>query len=237
MKKILIAILLSVSAFAYAGMDRQGNPMLDPEAPPRAQSVQANEPAEDGAKGIDLLGEVLRHINRSYYKEINWATCIPALLKSGVSGCTDRYSFYLDPVQASEERDIFMDGKLAGIGATMELNKEGGAKILDVTEGSPAEKAGLQAGDVVIAVSSNTENPSATWTDLEGMPLDQTVKLIRGPKGTKINLLVIRDGVQKKFLVTRDDIRLKFLKSKMIGEKIGYIKIKSFAGEVSDEFF
>ncbi len=239
MKKILVVLLLSVPHFSHAGMDHNGSPTLDPDAPQYIKKAQEIDSKNDDA-GIVLLGEVLRYIKLEYYKNINFADCIPGLLKDGVSGCTDRYSFYLDPVQAKEENDTFTVGELAGIGATLELNKDGGIKILDVIEGSPAEKNGLQPNDIIIAVSSDaaaSPDDFKKWTFVDKMPLDQTVKLIRGPKGTKINLLVVRGAERKNFLVTRDVVKIQFLKSKVLGEHIGYIRIVEFGGDVANQFY
>ncbi len=235
MNKILIVFLLSLSNISYAGMDRQGNPTLDPEAPP--QVAQSVVDSDRHSAGIALLNEVLGLINRHYYKNIDFNNCIPALLKDGVSGCTDRYSYYLDPVQTKEEHTDFLSGEVAGIGVTIELNKEGGLKVLSVIEGSPAEKVGILENDVVIAVSSSTAISEEAWVDVRKMPLDQSINLIRGPKGSSVNLMVIRNGEQKILTMTRDVVKVKFLKSKMIGPDTGYIKINAFGGEVARQFY
>lgn len=237
MKKLLtVVVLFSFSGMAYAGMDKSGNPTLDPQNPQYTQGSQEIDSKND-TSGIALLGEVLKYMKTMYYKEVNFSECIPGLLKGGISECMDRYSYYLDPIQAKEENDTFTVGKLAGIGTTLEVNKEGGVKILDVIEGSPAEKAGLKEGDVILAVSSNPGKTPENWIDLEKMPIDQVVKLIRGPKGTVVNLLVLHDGKRQKFSITRDTVKIKFLSSKIINGKIGYIRVKEFGGDVSEQFY
>lgn len=245
MKKILLT--LCVIGFyslptAFAGMDSHGNPVIDIDLDTTeyAQSTLKNVQSidlESDRKSIDLFVETLAYIKIGFYKDVDLSVCVPKILTGGVSECTDRYSFYLDPVEAKEEEKSFIDGNMEGIGAGLEINKDGGLKILNIYEGSPAEKAGLKENDIIIAVSSDVAKPVEDWADLRKMPIDQAIKLIRGPKGTTVNILIIRDGKREKVSVIRDKFNIKFLKSKIIKEKIGYIKISDFGGEVSDQFY
>lgn len=230
---VLFALVFILTAqLCSAGMDRQGNPTLDPQA---AQNANFQSQDENGLK---LLTEVLLKLKYFYYKEIDLSVCIPQLLKGGVSACTDRYTYYLDPEKSQEERTEFMIGEFAGIGATLEINKKGhGVKILDVMETSPAEKAGLKAGDIIVAVSSDVATSSGTWILIQEMPLDQTVKLIRGPKGSAVGLKISRGDELKEFLIVRDTVKIQFLSSKTVKEGIGLVKINAFGGEVSSQFY
>lgn len=238
MKKILLVLLISASAYSSAQeMDRGGNPALTPNPRTISQSEAEAAIGDNDMAGINLLREVLAYIKISYYKNIDMNSCIPGILKSGISECTDRYSYYLDPVEAEREEKDFMTGELVGIGAGLELNSEGGAKILNVFEGSPAEKAGLQENDIIIAISSGDKSNPDSMTDVGRMPLDKIVNLIRGEKGTTVNLLIVREKVRKKISVTRGVVKIPFIKSKMLKEKIGYLRIHSFGGEVAEQSF
>jgi carboxyl-terminal processing protease len=229
---IIAVVFIGITQRCFAGMDTQGNPTLDPQAPLYIASQNQDD------DGVKLLNEVLGKLKYFYYKDIDLSVCIPQLLKSGVSACTDRYTYYLDPEQSEEEKTEFIRGEFAGIGATLEINKEGhGVKILDIMENSPAEKAGLQAGDVIIAVSSDVAKSSGTWTLIREMPVDHAVKLIRGPKGAKVGLKIVRDEELKEFVLTRDIVKITFLSSKVVKEGIGFVKIKSFGGEVASQFY
>jgi carboxyl-terminal processing protease len=227
----LLFILLNAKSCS-AGMDRQGNPVLGSEMP-----VNTTLQSQD-VEGLKLLQEVLMKLKFFYYKEIDLSVCIPQLLKGGISACTDRYTYYLDPEKSEEEKTEFIRGEFAGIGATLEINKEGhGVKILEVMENSPAEKAGLQAGDVIVAVSSDVAKSSGTWTLIQEMPVDHAVKLIRGPKGTEVGLKIIRGDELKEFVLTRNMVKITFLSSKIVKEGIGFVKIKAFGGEVAPQFY
>lgn len=241
MKKVLLVLLLSISNPSGAEIRLYGNAELAQgtavyERPGDIQLVQNANPASD-QKGRDLFNEVLYLIRGHYYKEVGLSDCIPKILIGGVSECTDRYSYYFDPVEAKEEQESFLAGELVGIGATLEINKDGGVKVIDVIESSPAEKAGLQADDVIIALSSDGNAHLEKWKFIGKMPLDQVVKIIRGPKGSGINLLIVRKGERKKLSAIRDTVKIQFLKSKVLKDGVGYVRILSFGGEVSAQFY
>ncbi len=231
---ILLVIVFCLSAHScFAQMDKQGNPVLEPSASHNVVALRGQD-----VEGLRLLQDVLMKLKYFYYKEIDLSECIPQILKNGISECTDRYTYYLDPEKSEQEKSELIRGEIAGIGATLEINKNGvGVKILDVTEDSPAQKSGLRAGDVIVAVSSDVAKSSGTWSAIEKMPLDKAVNMIRGPKGTSVGLQVARGDELLEFVIVRDIVKIKFLTSKVLKEGIGLIRIGAFGGEVYIQFY
>lgn len=140
------------------------------------------------------------------------------------------------PAKDKENFDIRMSGQLEGIGAQLQ-EKEGYIKVSRIVPGSPSWRQGeLKAGDVILKVAQGKEEP----IDIVGMDIDDAVKLIRGKKGTIVNLTVKKqDGAIKVISITRDVVVLEdtFAKSAVINAntKIGYIKLPSFYADFENK--
>ena len=218
---------------SVAGTDRQGNPTLDPEAPPHAADEASDERTAE-AKSLMVMLEIVNDIHDLYYQPIDTAQCMVKILQGGVSACTDQYSFYLDPSQRKDEVAGFDKGKFGGIGATLNLEKGSGVRITDILPGSPSAQAKLAPGDVVVAISTD----GAHWPDLKEMTLRSIVDMVRGPEGTKVYLSVMRHGKKSQVVLTRAFITIPFVRAaKMIRPKVGYVKVTAFGGDVAPQFF
>jgi len=157
----------------------------------------------------------------------------------------DRYSAFINAITAvydphtnyfppkdKENFDISISGKLEGIGATLQ-EKEGYIKVISIVPGSASWRQGdLKAGDVILKVGQDKEEP----VDIVDMRLDDAVRLIRGPKGTKVVLTVKTiDGDTKRIPIVRDivEIEASYAKSTIITDtekkhKVGYIYLPKF---------
>lgn len=130
---------------------------------------------------------------------------------------------------AEQQKKIFeedLQGSFGGVGFEIGIRKE----ILTVIaplEGTPAEKVGLKPGDRILKING---------TSTEDMPLDVAVSLIRGIPGTTVTLTIYRsDWIEPKdFIITREIINIPLVKSKIIDQNVGYIKINSFANAVDE---
>ena len=177
---------------------------------------------------IDLFGEVLENIKKDYVDDVNQSEMMDSAI-NGVLQSLDPYSAYMSP-ELFKEMQTDTKGEFGGLG--IEIGMEGGVvKVISPIDDTPAEKAGIKAGDYIVKIGSE---------QVQGKSLMEAVKLMRGPVGTSINLTVKRKNVKKpiEFKVTRKIIEVQSVKSEIISKKrnIGYVRLKSF-NENSDNQF
>jgi len=147
-------------------------------------------------------------------------------LRAMVEKLDDPYSAYLDPKENQAFSDD-LDGQIEGIGAYLEIDEEGNVTIVSPMRGSPAEKAGVMAGDVIKKVDD---------TDIAGLTLYETVNKIKGPKGTTVKLTLDRNGSTVTVTVTRDVINIKALDYEVKNDNIMVIKLSEFNSNAAGEF-
>jgi carboxyl-terminal processing protease len=179
-------------------------------------SFAAND--EDIYDKIDLFGEVLDKINKEYVEEINQSDAMDAAI-NGVLQSLDPYSAYMSP-ETFKEMETETSGKFGGLG--IEVGMEFGVvKVITPMDGSPAEKEGVKAGDYIVKINS---------VQVQGKTLSEAVELMRGPVGTSLELTIRRKGLKKAlvFEVTREIIEVKSVKSKIIDDSVGYIRLTAF---------
>ena len=167
---------------------------------------------------IDLFGEVLDKINNEYVDEVNQSDAMDAAI-NGVLQSLDPYSAYMSP-QSFIEMETETSGKFGGLG--IEVGMEFGVvKVITPMDGSPAEREGVKAGDYIVKINE---------TQVQGKTLLEAVELMRGPVGSSLEITVRRKGVKKAlvFKIVREIIEVKSVKSKIIDENVGYIRLTSF---------
>ena len=132
----------------------------------------------------------------------------------------DRYTRYLDESEFDDER-AQIEALFYGVGIHLGVGKTGRVSVIAPIPGTPAAKAGLQTGDEIAAIDG-TPVPG-------GMPLEQAVRHIRGPKGTKVVLTIVRGNQRKQFSLKRDEIAVHGVSdAMMLDKRIGYIRISTF---------
>ncbi|MBQ7178804.1 MAG: carboxy terminal-processing peptidase [Victivallales bacterium] len=145
-----------------------------------------------------------RNARQFNYKAVLERTDVLQLFLNSLCDLYDPHTCYMTP-QAKDDMEVHLSLKLQGIGATLTTDEEY-TKIVEVIEGSPAEKSGrLRKGDRIVAVAQDGEEP----VDVIDMPLNKVVKQIRGPKGTKVTLTILPEGSRDTYDVTiiRDEIQ------------------------------
>ena len=190
--------------------------------------VYSSTSSEKLYEKIDLFGEVLEKIKKEYVDEIDQADVMDSAI-NGVLQSLDPYSAYMSP-ELFKSMQTESKGEFGGLG--IEIGMEAGVvKVISPISDTPAEKAGIKAGDYIVRINNE---------QVQGKTLMEAVKLMRGPVGSSIELTVRRKGVKKSltFTVQRQIIEVKSVESKILGNKknIGYIKLKSF-NENSDKQF
>ena len=177
---------------------------------------------------IDLFGEVLENIKKEYVDEIDQAEIMDSAI-NGVLQSLDPYSAYMSP-DLFKEMQTDTRGKFGGLG--IEIGMEAGVvKVISPIDDTPAEKAGIKAGDYIVKIGKE---------QVQGKSLMEAVKLMRGPVDTSIDLTIRRKNIKKplEFTIMRKIIEVQSVKSEVLSKEknIGYIRLKSF-NENSDNQF
>ena len=167
---------------------------------------------------IDLFGEVLEKINQEYVDEVNQSQSMDAAI-NGLLQSLDPYSAYMTP-ESFEGMQTETRGEFGGLG--IEVGMEAGVvKVISPIDNTPASKAGLKSGDYIVKINN---------VQVQGKSLMEAVDLMRGPVGSSIEITVRRRGVKKAliFNITREIIEVQSVKSEMIDNSVGYIRLTSF---------
>jgi len=176
-------------------------------------------------KKIDLFGEVLEKINKEYVDETNQSEGMDAAI-NGLLQSLDPYSSYMSP-EIFKEMQTETSGEFGGLG--IEVSMEAGVvKVISPIDDTPASKAGIKAGDYIVKINN---------TQVQGKSLSEAVDLMRGLVGTSIELTIRRRGVKKAltFNITREIIEVQSVKSDLLDNNIGYIRLTSFNDNSSQQ--
>ena len=176
-------------------------------------------------KKIDIFGEVLNKINKEYVDEVDQSKSMDAAI-NGLLQSLDPYSAYMTP-ESFKSMQTETSGKFGGLG--IEVGMESGVvKVISPIDNTPASKAGLKAGDYIVKIDG---------IQVQGKSLMDAVDLMRGLVGSSIELTVRRRGVKKSliFNITREIIQVQSVKSKLIDDNIGYIRLTSFNENSSNQ--
>lgn len=185
---------------------------------------------------FDMFWKVWDTLEKKYVdqKKLDQKKMYYGAIKGMVASIEDPYTFFLTPTENKQSKDD-LGGRFEGIGAQLGL-KDGRVVVVAPLKNSPAEKAGLRAGDIIIKVDSN---PTAD------MLLTQVVSLVRGNKGTEVSLTVERDGKELNFSVMRDTIQVESVETNLNEisrtctehcNRVAYLKLNQFGDSTVDEW-
>ena len=174
-----------------------------------------------------LENQVLGSLTQNYYRPLNRSTLVDKGLAAMVASLNDPYSHYFDPTDYQSFLNQ-SDPHLSGIGIDVLLDPHG-LRVMDVFAGSPAARAGLARGDLIVRVGSTSlANRSAAFGS----------RLIKGRAGTRVALTVQRNGAPRLITVTRADIQVPVTAERMLSYehiRIGYVELTSFTQGSGDE--
>lgn len=181
-----------------------------------------------GATGLEsALASIRTKLEQEYIGELDDEQMLEMAIKGYVAGVGDEYTEYYTPEEMKEQYDTAM-GNYVGIGIYMVVNyEEGTITVLEPMEGSPAEKAGLKEGDIIIKVDG---------TDVTKDNVSDMSNAIKGEEGTKVKLGIKRGDENLDIEVERKRIEISHINSRMLENNIAYIQIKDFDGGTAEEF-
>jgi len=166
--------------------------------------------------------KIVQLIEEQYVDEINASDIIDNALKGMLSNL-DAHSSFMD-AKETKELQVQTHGEFGGLGITVGM-KDGALTVIAPLEGTPADAAGIEAGDIILKI-----NEQATI----GMTIDKAVSIMRGKPNTSIELTIVRKGEGKplKIQIIRDIIEIQSVYSKTIGDDVLYLRITSFDQKV-----
>lgn len=178
---------------------------------------------------FDLLQEEIDVINGKYVDsaKVSKKDLIYGAMKGIMEALNDPYSVFMPPQEAKTfQEDV--NGEFSGIGAEIGI-RDNKLTVISPLKGSPAEKAGLKAGDAILYVDGK---------ETAKLSLDEAVRLIRGPKGSKVVLSIQREGVGENLEISiiRDTIKIPTMDWKMQEGTIAYIALYHFTETASEDF-
>lgn len=181
---------------------------------------------QETAEKLEVLEQL---VNKMYFGDVDQEELRSGIYEGYISGLDDPYSVYYDE-KATEEMMETTSGEYDGIGAVMSQNLETGViTVSQVYEGSPAEKAGIRAEDILYKVDGEEV------TDRE---LNEVVTDIKGEKGTKVTLTLLRGEKREEIetVAVRETLEYRTVSSEMMDDGIGYIQITEFDGVTYDQY-
>ena len=228
----LIAIIAFVGGVAVALRWGSTLPLVATLAPP----IAANTAPPNVASDFKVFWEVWGLVDSEFYHKepLNYKKMTYGAIEGMLRSLGDDYTGFDEPVNAAARQER-LSGQFEGIGAYVEF-KDGKLLIVSPIEESPAEKAGILAGDQVLKVDGQELAPQ-----LEGIdPAEAAAKaasIIRGPKGTPVVLTVFRADTNetREFTITRDAIPLISVRTKLVAGNIAYVQVSEFKGTTTEE--
>jgi len=229
----LRAIALATCCLAAPGLalaqDQEAQTQQILEGIQNGERVQIQLPDPEEQLPLDDLRkftEVFSRIKAAYVEEVSDRKLLESAIK-GMLSDLDPHSTYLAP-KDYEQLEESTSGEFGGLG--IEVGMENGfVKVIAPIDDTPAHKAGVLAGDLIIKLD---EKP------VKGMSLEEAVKLMRGKPGTVLTLTIMREGESApiEIDVTRDVIKVTSVKSRMIENGYGYVRITQFQAETGRQF-
>ncbi len=174
-------------------------------------------------KKIEILK---KYLEKDYIGELDEEKMLEAALKGYVAGLGDKYTEYLTNDEL-EDLMVSVNGNYVGIGIYMTKNDDGDILVLLPIEGSPAEEANLQTGDIIKKVDGKECN---------GLELTDVSNMVKGEEGTKVNLEILRDNKTFSIDVERRKVEIKYIESKVLDGNIGYIEMLGFEENCTAKF-
>ncbi|MEE9342889.1 MAG: S41 family peptidase [Gammaproteobacteria bacterium] len=199
MTGLVIGILISIGEGVFAERDA-----------PRLAGL----PVDD----LRTFSAVFGRIKNDYVEDVDDSDLLENAVRGMLSGL-DPHSSYLDDEQF-KELQVGTSGEFGGLGIEVGM-EDGFVKVISPIDDTPAQKAGIEAGDLIIKLDD---------TPVKGLSLNDAVKIMRGKPGSDLKLTVVREGIDQplKIVITRAIIKVKSVKSRMLDDGFGYVRISQF---------
>lgn len=208
----LPAALIAVFVLAMSGLPAQAEP---------EKSAAEEVPLQE----LRIFAEIFGRIKKDYVEPVGDKELLEYAIRGMLEGL-DPHSAYLDETHYKDLQEG-TSGEFGGLGLEVGM-EDGFVKVIAPIDDTPAQAAGIQAGDLIIRLDDKS---------VKGMSLSESVDLMRGKPGTKVKLTITRSGESKPlvFHVTRDIIKLASVKQRYLEPGFGYIRLSQFQAHTSED--
>ena len=198
-----------------------GLTMHDAAEAKKSEAVELDLPQNE----LQTFTEIYQRIKLHYVDDVAGKVLIENAIRGMITGL-DPHSSFLDTEEYKDLR-IGTTGKFGGLGIEVTM-EDGFVKVVSPIDDTPAQRAGIQAGDLVVRLDD---------TPVKGMTLSDAVDIMRGEPGDDITLTVVRQGETKPLTITitRDIIKVQSVKNRMLEPGFGYIRITQFQARTTED--
>jgi carboxyl-terminal processing protease len=219
LKVLVVIVVVAIIAGASFLAGFEANQLIGPtQVQPRASESEQ----------FDLFWEAWQIIEQEFFGELpDPKELTYGAIQGALGALNDPATMLVEPMP-SEDQMIDLRGAYEGIGALMAVDDEDRVIVVSPFDGSPAMQAGVRAGDIVLKVDD---------VAVTGMPLEEAVRLIRGPRGSTVRLTIIREEEAEPLVieVVRDEVELATVGGMVLEDDIGYVRISLFSERTSRE--
>jgi carboxyl-terminal processing protease len=206
--------------------DAQGDP-VDADAVVETPSEPEEQPEQDSLPLDDLrtFAEVFGRIKSDYVEDVDDRELLASAIR-GMLGGLDPHSSYLD-TDAYRELRVGTTGEFGGLGIEVGMD-DGFVKVIAPIDDTPAQRAGMQAGDLIVRIDGKP---------VKGLSLSEAVTMMRGKPGSEIELTVVREdeGNPLKITIVRDVIKVASVKSRTLEPGYGYVRVSNFQARTTED--
>ena len=181
-----------------------------------------DQPGQLPLTELRIFADVFNQIRTAYVEEVDDRTLLESAIKGMLNGL-DPHSAYLDKDSFADLRE-HTTGEFGGVGLEVGVDSNGFVRVITPIDDTPASAAGIESGDLIIKLDGKS---------VKGLGLNEAVTMMRGPKGSKVELTIVREGAPAPFDVTltRDVIKVQSVRARLLEPGFGYLRIAQFQNE------
>lgn len=220
---LVTALLTFWATYLILGLRDRTKTVSNPSCPSQTESAGTEEPS-GGETYSKKLAEIKRYLDTYYIGELDEAKLADAAAAGMIEGIDDEWSYYIPEEEYASYQES-VTNSYVGIGVTISAEEvEKGIEITDVTPDSPAYLAGLEVGDVILAV----EGVPVLDGSEQAIDLNETKNRVRGKEGTDVTLTVSHNGETREVTITRATIKTVNVTDELLENGLAYIHIRNF---------
>ncbi len=227
-KLFSISLIFTLSLFALpsTSLSQEAQTQTGQQNVPTNESEPAPAPARFSMEELQQFARIFEQVRQNYVEDFTDAELLDMAIE-GMLSQLDPHSELLNQEEREQVEDS-SEGTFYGVGLELTM-REGELMVVTPIDSSPAQRAGMQAGDIILEVDGQS---------LWGLSLNEALEIMEGELGTEMTILVVRDDQPKPFEVslTRERIAMESVLAKTITEDIGYIRVRQFQNNSGEEF-